>query len=382
LDRKADSEQKSTTVDVAKLLRKLKREKVDGVILDLRRNGGGSLEEAINLTGLFIKDGPVVQVKDYNGKITKDLDTDPTVLYDGPLIVLTSRFSASASEILAGALQDYGRALIVGDSSTHGKGTVQSLIKLDPFVQGRNAQPGAVKLTIRKFYRASGASTQLKGVTPDMVLPSPYNYAEVGESALENPLPWDTIPGARYERLDWIQPILPELQVRSTNRLGNDPDFAYLHEDIELYRKNIKEKTVSLNEEQRLKEKRENDARQKAREAELKSRPENAEKVYEISLKQADLPGLPAPVSRTNEVAAVGSTHAGSANVAAATTGIGAATEVPAERGNPAPKTDAEEEAEEDASATNVDTGLKEAKRILMDLISLWPGGSAVAATN
>ena len=126
-------------------MRKFKREKVDGIVLDLRRNGGGSLEEAINLTGLFIKEGPVVQVKDHNGKVSVDADTDPTVLYDGPLIVLTSRFSASASEILAGALQDYGRALIVGDSSTHGKGTVQSLIKLDPFVQRASARPSTTR---------------------------------------------------------------------------------------------------------------------------------------------------------------------------------------------------------------------------------------------
>jgi len=146
---------KSTTEDVAKLLKKLKAENVTGVILDLRRNGGGSLEEAINLTGLFIKEGVVVQVKDAKGNIIKDNDTDPSVLYDGPLIVLTSRFSASASEIVAGALQDYGRALIVGDSSTHGKGTVQSLIQLEPIVHrfsDSTNNPVALKVPIRKFY--------------------------------------------------------------------------------------------------------------------------------------------------------------------------------------------------------------------------------------
>src|SRR5213594_4367360 len=147
---------KSTTEDVARLLKKLMTEKVAGVILDLRHNGGGSLEEAINLTGLFIKEGPVVQVKDAEGNLIKDEDNDPSVLYDGPLIVLTDRFSASASEILAGALQDYGRALIVGDSSTHGKGTVQSLIQLEPWVQrlvgDSTNNPGAVKVSIRKFY--------------------------------------------------------------------------------------------------------------------------------------------------------------------------------------------------------------------------------------
>src|SRR5438477_4159114 len=165
-NRKGNSEPKSTTTDVARLLRKLNQEHVAGVILDLRRNGGGSLEEAISLTGLFIKEGPVVQIKNQNGAISVEKDPDPGILYEGPLIVLTSRFSASASEILAGALQDYGRALIVGDSSTHGKGTVQSLLQLANYMRRTGAaatnDPGAVKITIRKFYRASGSSTQLR----------------------------------------------------------------------------------------------------------------------------------------------------------------------------------------------------------------------------
>ena len=199
---------RSTTVDVAKLLAKFKQENVQGVILDLRANGGGVLEEAIKLTGLFIRKGPVVQASDWDGTGQIYGDDDPTVAYDGPLIVLTSRYSASASEIVAGALQDYGRAIIVGDSSTHGKGTVQTVQDLDSlrvFMRladsgKQNVSPGAVKITIRKFYRVSGASTQLKGVIPDIVLPSLRNYArDIGESALENPLPWDTIKAARYE---------------------------------------------------------------------------------------------------------------------------------------------------------------------------------------
>src|SRR5437899_3124331 len=169
--RAKSGERKSTTVDVSKLLHKLVQEHVAGIVLDLRRNGGGSLEEAINLTGLFIKEGPVVQIKDSDGRISIDKDPNPNIFYDGPLIVLTSRFSASASEILAGALQDYCRALIVGDASTHGKGTVQSLTQLAPILRSQlglspTNNPGAVKITIRKFYRASGSSTQLKGVTP------------------------------------------------------------------------------------------------------------------------------------------------------------------------------------------------------------------------
>ncbi len=199
-DRSMRSHFKSTTIDVAKLIEKLKDEGIQGLILDLRQNGGGSLEEAIELTGLFIRQGPVVQVRDSRGDVTLEEDTDDGILYDGPLVVLTSRFSASASEILAGALQDYGRALIVGDSSTHGKGTVQSLIQLQPMLnyvlpQSTN-DPGALKITVRKFYRASGESTQLHGVVPDIVLPSVNNYADIGEASLDDPLKWDTVPSA------------------------------------------------------------------------------------------------------------------------------------------------------------------------------------------
>ena len=218
-------EPKSTTVDVAKLLEKLKQENVAGVILDLRRNGGGSLEEAIKLTGLFIKTGPVVQVREENGTVQEADDTDPAVRYDGPLVVLTSRHSASASEIVAGALQDYGRALIVGDVSTHGKGTVQSVNQLRPFIRTADRSltndPGALKLTIKKFFRPSGASTQLKGVMPDIVLPSVANESkDIGEAALENPLPWDTIPSAKYDQFNLVEPYLPELRKRSAERVA------------------------------------------------------------------------------------------------------------------------------------------------------------------
>src|SRR6185295_1818354 len=144
----------------------------------------------------------------------------------------TSRFSASASEILAGALQDYGRALIVGDNTTHGKGTVQSLLQLAPIMRQHGLvttnNPGALKLTIRKFYRANGASTQLKGVVPDIVLPSINNHAEVGEASLDNPLPWDTVPSAKYQKMNWVQPVMAELKKRSDARLATDRDFTYL----------------------------------------------------------------------------------------------------------------------------------------------------------
>jgi carboxyl-terminal processing protease len=368
-ERVADSEPRSTTVDVAKLLRKLKRENVQGIVLDLRRNGGGSLEEAINLTGLFIKEGPVVQVRDYTGKKMVERDTDPTVLYDGPLIVLTSRFSASASEILAGALQDYGRALIVGDSSTHGKGTVQSLIRLDrPEFGSRIQNPGALKLTIRKFYRASGASTQLKGIVPDIILPSPSNYAEVGEAALDNPLPHDWIESAEYQKLDFIQPILAELQQRSSARIEKDQDFAYVQEEIDQYRKMLADRSVSLNMQQRLKEKEEATARMKARQADLKARPDTGEKVYEITLKQVDQPGLPEPVAKdpqlTQTTPSTGA-HPDHPDVAQANT-----------------SSSEDGDLDTDSKGPSLDVTLKEAKRIMADLISLWPKDSSVAATR
>jgi carboxyl-terminal processing protease len=368
-DRRKESERKSTTTDVKKLLRKLVQEKVGGVILNLRQNGGGSLEEAINLTGLFIKEGPVVQVRDPNNKVSIDEDTDPSMVYGGPLIVLTSRFSASASEILAGALQDYGRAVIVGDSATHGKGTVQSLIRLDPYTRpfSRSTNnPGAVKLTIRKFYRASGSSTQLKGVTPDLVLPSVNNYAEVGESSLENPLPWDTIRSAPFEKLNLVQPLLAELKSRSDKRLGNDKDFEYIREDIEQYKKALADKTVSLNEAKRLKERDEIEARRKARLAELKSRKESEEKVYEITLRLTDQPGLPDPVSKTNTLAKAnlnGEPHKSA-------------------EGTPATSDGDDDEADEDLQVSPIDVPLKEAKRILVDLIELSHSTAAVAKSS
>jgi carboxyl-terminal processing protease len=298
---------RSTTADVARLLKKLKAEHVNGVILDLRANGGGFLEEAVNLTGLFIKDGPVVQVRDWKGDLQEEDDHDSSVLYDGPLIVLTSRFSASASEILAGALQDYGRALIVGDSSTHGKGTVQSVNELRNFMTPPGVPQtndyGAVKLTIKKFYRASGESTQKKGVIPDIILPSVASESkDIGEAALENPMPWDTIPSAKYDKLNMVEPYLPDLRKQSAQRIATDKDFDYLREDIELFKKQQNDKTLSLNEKKRLQDKEEAEARDKAREKERRARKSSTEIVHELSLKQVDLPGLPAPVQKTNSV--------------------------------------------------------------------------------
>ena len=364
-------EPKSTTTDVAKLLDKLKQEKVGGVILDLRLNGGGSLEEAIKLTGLFVRTNPVVQVRDEKANRQQADDPDPSVRYEGPLVVLTSRHSASASEILAGALQDYGRALIVGDVSTHGKGTVQSvnyLRSLIPMDRSQTNDPGALKLTIKKFFRPSGASTQLKGVIPDIVLPAVANESkDIGESALDNPLPWDTIPSTKYDHFDLVEPYLAELRRRSVERVTADKEFAYVREDVELFRKRQADKTISLNEQQRLQEQEENEARQKARDKERLARPEPQQKVYEITLKLADLPGLPPPVAKTNAALAKISVHP-SVGPAGTITNSAAAAVHSGE--NP-------DEAEAEKPPPT-DAPLLEAEHILVDYLSLLPKGNLV----
>lgn len=353
-----------TSRDVAALLEKFERVKVSGVVLDLRNNGGGSLEEAVRLTGLFIKDGPVVQVKSADGSLFVDEDEDSRVTYDGPLVVLTSRFSASASEIFAGALQDYGRALIVGDQATHGKGTVQRVLDLRN--SGRfnapEADPGQLKVTMSKFYRASGASTQKKGVLPDIVLPSIFNYStEIGEAAMENPLEWDTIRSARYAKLDLVAPYLGELLKRSTERIATNQDYVYIREDIEQFRKNQADKTVSLNEASRLKEKEEAEARHKARDKERLARKESPQLVYELTLKQVDLPGLPPPVQKTNATLARTPAGVGAALSTNAVAAISQAAEsIPAMDGE-----------EEEEKAPVVDAALEEVEQILKDYISL-----------
>ncbi|MGA3163380.1 MAG: carboxy terminal-processing peptidase [Verrucomicrobiota bacterium] len=288
---------KSTTADASKLIKKLEREKVAGIIVDLRYNGGGSLEEAVHFTGLFITNGPVVLARLPDGRVVVDEDNDSSELYGGPLIVLVNRFSASASEIVAGALQDYGRALIVGDTSTYGKGTVQNLNPLRPFIWSANESitndPGTVKITIRKFYRVSGASTQLKGVTPDIVLPDASSYStSIGENSLENALPWDTIHSADYEPVNLVKPYLAKLSLLSNARVTTNQDFIYIRQDIGEFSKLQADKTASLNERERLKELEEDNARQKARAQERAARRAPDKKTYEITPENADQPGL------------------------------------------------------------------------------------------
>jgi len=243
---------KSTTEDVAALLGRLKQEGIEGLVIDLRKDGGGSLEEAINLTGLFIPKGPVVQSKDPNGKITVSSDTNPGIAYTGPLIVVMNRLSASASEIFAAALQDYGRAVIVGDERSFGKGTVQTVLDIGrvmPFFSLGAADAGALKLTIQKFYRVQGGSTQLKGVESDIVLPSRSDNAEIGEGSLRNRLEYDEVAPVKIVDSFGPNPLfLDELRRRSQARLAVDPEFLYVSDDMQRLRKRIDENKISINE--------------------------------------------------------------------------------------------------------------------------------------
>src|SRR5436190_2742457 len=250
-----DKHQKSTTRDVQALLKRLKKENIAGLVVDLRRNGGGSLEEALSLTGLFLKSGPIVQTKDYNGYIRISSDPDNGISYTGPLLILSSRQSASASEIFAAALQDYGRAVIVGDKSTFGKGTVQTILPIGRFASllgSHSDEDGALKLTIQKFYRVAGGSTQLHGVASDIVLPSLSDLPEFGEGALKNALPYDEVPKAKYTKWpETPEVFLEELKRRSTARVQANPEFHYVMEDMERLRRRLDDNRITLNEDAR-----------------------------------------------------------------------------------------------------------------------------------
>jgi carboxyl-terminal processing protease len=252
---KGDPEYTSTTRDVQKLIKELQVEKVDGLVIDLRNNGGGSLAEAIDLTGLFIKNGPVVQVKNSINKIEVGADDDPTIVYNGPLVVMTNRFSASASEIFAGAIQDYNRGVVVGES-TYGKGTVQTVVDLKRFLQPAvGEEVGELKITFQKFYRVTGSSTQHKGVTPDIKLPSALDPEEFGESANASALPWDEIRSTLYEKTPAVnKQAITSLNKSYLERVKNDPSLNKLIRDTDEVRKSLKETKISLNEVQRRKE--------------------------------------------------------------------------------------------------------------------------------
>ncbi len=285
-ERNSNPNAKSTTRDVLALLNRLKQEGIQGLVMDLRRDGGGFLDEAVNLTGLFIKKGPVVQARSWNGEVTLSRDKDPSIAYDGPMLVLVNRQSASASEIFAGAMQDYGRAIIVGDTKTFGKGTVQQMIELSravPFL-ANGSEAGAVKLTIQKFYRVAGGSTQLRGVESDIVLPSIYDQPEIGEESLKDPLPYDTFNALEFDK--WEKPLhLDELRRRSGARIPLNPEFTYVSDDLIRIRKRMTENRISLNEATRQTELDDDKMRKDKRETERQERAKDKDpKVYRLTL--------------------------------------------------------------------------------------------------
>ncbi len=296
LNKSGEKDAVSTTKDVAQLLERLKKEGIQGLVIDLRRDGGGSLEEAINLTGLFIPKGPVVQAKDPNGKVSVSYDKNDKASYDGPMVVVSNRLSASASEIFAAALQDYGRAVIVGDERSFGKGTVQQMYdigRIMPFFSLGSADAGALKLTILKFYRVSGGATQLEGVKSDIVLPSLTDYPEIGEGALPHPLPYDEVAPLHVERSDELASIKSQLQALSQARVAADPEFRYISDDMARMRKRIAENTVTLNLQDRKKELDAANARLDSRKKERASRGRAFHAVaYEVTLDNVDKPEL------------------------------------------------------------------------------------------
>lgn len=252
------------TDDVKVQLQKLQKQNVDSIVIDLRTNGGGALTEAVSLSGLFIPSGPVVQVRDNTGNVREDSDTDGIVYYKGPLVVLVDRFSASASEIFAAAMQDYGRALIVGEP-TFGKGTVQQYRSLnriyDQMLRPEWPALGSITYTIQKFYRVNGGSTQLKGVTPNILMPTGVESVETGEKFEDNALPWDSIKAANYTKTGDLQPLLPQLIKLHQERIAKDPEFQYILKDIARFNATKdKRNIVSLNLAAREKENHEEDA--------------------------------------------------------------------------------------------------------------------------
>jgi len=290
---------KNTAADVATLVQRLKKENVAGIILDFRSNGGGLLDQAVDLTGLFVdKKEPVVQIRRSDGYIDQLSPDDGRGIYDGPLLVMVNKMSASATEIVAAALQDYGRAIIVGDQSTHGKGTVQTLIPLDqqmPIGFPSDPGPGNLKMTVQKFYRVAGGSTQQKGVVPDIVLPSVLDALELGETTLPYYLPYDTVPAATYDDFNLTAPYLSSLRTASQARVANSPDFTYVRQDIAYYKKKVQDNTVSLNEAVRIKEQDELKTINAQRKKDLAARKASRDTMLDLTLDMVAQNQPPAP---------------------------------------------------------------------------------------
>ncbi len=262
--RKGDKNYKSASRDVAKLIAELKQDKVDGVLVDLRNNGGGSLSEAIDLTGLFVGKGPVVQQRNANGEVKVESDNLPTPAWKGPLGVLINRGSASASEIFAAAIQDYGRGVVIGEPS-FGKGTVQTVVDLDEVANNPKPEYGELKFTVAQFFRVDGGTTQLRGVTPDISLPGLFDLKLVGESSFDNALPWSQVSAAKYKSSDDIKALLPKLQNLHDERVQKSREFQDFVEDVATLKAQREKKVISLNETVRRNEMTAQENRAKAR---------------------------------------------------------------------------------------------------------------------
>jgi carboxyl-terminal processing protease len=261
-----DSDYRSTTKDVKKILRKFEREGVQGVIVDLRNNGGGSLHEAIQLTGLFIDKGPVVQTKFSQGKVDIKRDVNPTIAWKGPMVVMVNKLSASASEIFAAAMQDYGRALIVGNQ-TYGKGTVQNVMPLNEYINSTEMELGQLKMTMGQFFRINGGSTQNRGVIPDIIFPASPGFEKYGESTYENALPWNSISSSNYTVFDDLSDEISELKQRYEARSAVNFEFDFLKKEIELYEQEKDDVSVSLSLAERQRRVEERKARKQERKA-------------------------------------------------------------------------------------------------------------------
>ncbi len=303
---------RSCATDVKKILRRMVKEGVDGLVIDLRDNGGGSLEEVRLMTGFFIGAGPVVQVKNALGEVNVQEVWNKEPIFNGEIAVLTNKLSASASEILAAALQDYGRAVIIGDQSTFGKGTVQVPLEMNRFLPyfSDGSRAGTLKVTTQKFYRIAGGSTQKKGVESDIVLPSPLAAFEIGEGTYDYVLPYDQISGREnYKKDRWISTVLPTLRERSEQRVAQDRDFLIAKEDMVEMKKRQDENKLSINKEEREQENREFFERRKAineerrvRFADMAKKDAERYRIYRLTLDDVEAARLPqADPTKDNE---------------------------------------------------------------------------------
>jgi carboxyl-terminal processing protease len=380
--RRGDKNYKSATHDVEKLLADLKKQKVDGVLIDLRNNGGGSLSEATDLTGLFIDKGPVVQVKDSNGRVAEEEDDNPGMAWSGPLAVLVNRNSASASEIFAAAIQDYGRGLIIGEP-TYGKGTVQNLLDLDQYAKSEKPTLGELKMTIAQFFRVNGGSTQLRGVTPDISFPLTGDFDQNGEQAFDNSLPWTSISAAHFTPSGDLKSLVPMLETRHEKRVADDKEWLALQADVADVRKLRKDTTISLNEATRRQERAEQEAKRKERHPELADTASAATGKEQASA-SADVPKTGAgdpSIKRTNVDTSDPAVTVAQSNAAKKVPAKGGDVDSNQDDGLQADerslKSDLDEEKKRKAAK---DVALNEAARILGDEVDLLRADTKLAA--